>query len=137
MCYNITCKSPPMGTGGIEPPRQLPASSCQDYCVCQLHHAPISENSEGASLPAETPSKTSPLKRYHNLRDLSICKSIVDVANKNNKSLVKEIVMAVCPKGYSRDMVKFGRYGNYQKWHCNNCGYTTVKPRQRRPKGHR
>ena len=76
--YNIsTYKSPPMGTGGLEPPRQLPASSYQDYCGCQLHHVPISENSEGASLPAETPSKTPQLKRYHNLCSLSIGSSTI------------------------------------------------------------
>ncbi len=42
--------------------------------------------------------------------------------------------MAVCPKCYSREMIKFGKYGRLQKWHCQNCDYTTVKPRQRRPK---
>lgn len=63
MCYNTTYKSPPvviMTAGGLEPPRQLPASSCQDYCVCLLHHAVSSENQvEGKSLPAE-PSTKSP-----------------------------------------------------------------------------
>ena len=42
--------------------------------------------------------------------------------------------MAVCPMCYSRDMIKFGKYGKQQKWHCMSCGYTTVSPRQRRPK---
>ena len=67
LCYNIvkSYTSPPMvimTAGGFEPPRQLPASSCQDYCVCQLHHAVRSENLvEGDSLPAQ-PSTKSHLK---------------------------------------------------------------------------
>ena len=40
----------------------------------------------------------------------------------------------ICPKCFSRDMIKFGKYGERQKWHCLKCGYTTAKPRQRMPK---
>ena len=76
LCYNVsTYKSPPMGTGGLEPPRQLTANSFQSYRACLLHHAPTGENSEGESLSAETPSRIPQLKRYHNLRDLSIGKT--------------------------------------------------------------
>lgn len=42
--------------------------------------------------------------------------------------------MAVCPKCYSGEMIRFGKYEGQQKWHCLACGYTTVKPRKRRPK---
>jgi hypothetical protein len=55
MCYNITrsYKSPPMvkmTAGGLEPPRQLSASSAQSYCVCLLHHAVLKS---GGSAPAK------------------------------------------------------------------------------------
>ncbi len=54
-CYNtITYKSPPMGTGGFEPPRQL-ASGCQDRHVCQFHHTPISENRGAAPAKLHAP----------------------------------------------------------------------------------
>ena len=81
MCYNNTYKSPPMvkmTAGGLEPPRQLPASSCQDYCVCQLHHAVRSENLEGGSLPAETPSKLPNDKGTPKRGRLSRSKTIID-----------------------------------------------------------
>lgn len=71
-CYNSI-----MTAGGLEPPRQLSASSCQDYCGCQLHHAVYSENQEGGSLPTQTPSEFPLLKSYHNLWFLSIGKPIV------------------------------------------------------------
>jgi len=41
----------------------------------------------------------------------------------------------ICPKCLSRDMIRFGKYDKRQKWHCLKCGYTTVSPRQRMPKG--
>ena len=65
-----------MTAGGFEPPRQLPASSCQDYCGCQLHHA-VAESGEG-DLAKDCPSPKPPqLKRYHKLRSLSIVKTII------------------------------------------------------------
>lgn len=45
--------------------------------------------------------------------------------------------MAVCPKCYSRKVITFGKYGNKQKWRCLKCGYTTIHPRQRVPKGYK
>lgn len=81
LCYNIVklYTSPPMvimTAGGLEPPRQLPASSCQDYCGCQLHHA-VAESGEG-DLAKDCPSPKLPqLKRYHNLRGLSIANSTI------------------------------------------------------------
>lgn len=44
--------------------------------------------------------------------------------------------MPVCPKCYSREMIKFGKYKRRQKWHCLKCHYTTTKPRQRKPSGY-
>ncbi len=41
--------------------------------------------------------------------------------------------MPVCSECLSRDMVRFGRYNNQQKWHCNNCGLTTIRPLTRMP----
>lgn len=138
MCYNIfTYKSSPMvimGMGGFEPPRQFPASRPQIYCACQLHHIPVIENhGEGNSLPAN-PSPNSHLKDIPKHGHLSIGKTIVNVTNIDDKPITKETHMAVCPKCYSRDMIRFGMYGNKQKWHCMSCGYTTISPRQRRPK---
>lgn len=136
-CYNIsTYKSPPVGTGGLEPPRQLPASSYQDYCVCQLHHVPISENAEGASLPDETPSKNPQLKRYHNLCDLSIDKTTHLYLNTGIKSKLGGAMMAVCPHCYSREMIRHGKYKRKQRWLCLKCKRTTLQPRQRVPKGY-
>lgn len=94
MCYNtITYKSPPvviMTAGGLEPPRQLPASSCQDYCVCLLHHA-VTESREGY-LAKDCPSPKPPqLKRYHKLRGLSIVKTIVRVSNIVDKPEIKGV----------------------------------------------
>jgi len=40
----------------------------------------------------------------------------------------------ICPKCLTRGMIRFGLYGNQQKWRCLKCGYTTVHPRQRMPK---
>ena len=73
MCYNITYKSPPMvmmTAGGLEPPRQLPASRTQIYCACQLHHA-VAESGED-ELAKDFSSPPSPqLKGYYNLAILS------------------------------------------------------------------
>ena len=78
LCYNaFTYKSPPvviMTAGGLEPPRQFPASSCQDYCVCQLHHAVVENIGEGKSLPAD-PSPKSHLKNIPKHGHLSIGKT--------------------------------------------------------------
>ena len=41
--------------------------------------------------------------------------------------------MPVCPECHSRDLVRFGLYNNQQKWHCNNCGLTTIRPLTRMP----
>lgn len=41
--------------------------------------------------------------------------------------------MPVCPECLSRDMVKFGKYSHQQKWHCNHCGLTTIRPFLRMP----
>ena len=70
-----------MTAGGFEPPRQLPASSCQDYCGCLLHHAAKIENQGEGSLP-DRPSPKSPyIRQYHNLCYLSIGKTIIDAHN--------------------------------------------------------
>jgi hypothetical protein len=55
LCYNIMY----MTAGGLEPPRQLPASSFQSYRACLLHHA-VSESGEGG-LAKDCPSPKLPL----------------------------------------------------------------------------
>jgi transposase-like protein len=42
--------------------------------------------------------------------------------------------MPVCRNCYSRDLIKFGKYNNLQKWHCENCGLTSVYVMQRKLK---
>ena len=42
--------------------------------------------------------------------------------------------MPVCPQCFSRDMIKFGKFGGQQKWHCQLCELTTIHPRMRQPK---
>ena len=84
-CYNVTTyKSPPaviMTAEGLEPSRQLTASSCQDYCGCQLHHAVRSESGEG-DLAKDCPSPKLPqLERYHTLCSLTMHKTIIDTRN--------------------------------------------------------
>ena len=51
-CYNSI-----VGTGGLEPPRQMTASSCQDYRACQLHHAPTSSENQGEGSLPDYPSR--------------------------------------------------------------------------------
>jgi len=41
--------------------------------------------------------------------------------------------MPICPECYSRDLVKFGKYRGKQKWHCWNCGLTTIYVLRRMP----
>lgn len=41
--------------------------------------------------------------------------------------------MPICPECLSRDMVRWGLYGRQQKWHCNECGLTTIYPLARMP----
>ncbi len=101
VCYNISRSyvSPPvviMTAGGFEPPRQLTASSCQDYCVCQLHHA-VAEIGEG-DLAKDCPSPKSPqLQNYHTLQDLSISKPIVIVAKYKDKPISKGVCYGCMP----------------------------------------
>ena len=42
--------------------------------------------------------------------------------------------MAICTECLSRDTVRWGYYAGEQKWHCNNCGLTTIRPLKRMPK---
>ena len=39
----------------------------------------------------------------------------------------------ICPDCLSRNLIKFGKYNNQQKWHCESCGLTTIYPRKRMP----
>ena len=41
--------------------------------------------------------------------------------------------MPICPECLSRDMVRWGIYNRHQKWHCNKCGLTTIRPLTRMP----
>ena len=36
--------------------------------------------------------------------------------------------LPTCPECQSVDLVKFGRYNDSQKYHCNDCGLTTIYP---------
>lgn len=45
----------------------------------------------------------------------------------------KGLVVPVCPECYSRDLVRFGKYQGKQKWHCWNCGLTTIHVLRRMP----
>jgi ribosomal protein S27AE len=133
MCYNMsTSYTPPMGTGGLEPPRQLTANSSQSYRACLLHHVPAENQGEG-SLP-DRPSPESP-----NINDTPVCPSLstVNSLNINNNDKINcqgRGKMPICPECFSREMVKFGKYGSQQRWQCTKCGYTTVYPRYRMPK---
>lgn len=135
MTYLQPCYNTIVGLGGFEPPRQMSASSFQSYRACQLHHSPNFENLDGESQPATTPSESPCFKDIPKHGHLSIGKPIVNIARVDNKPIITEGTMAVCPKCYSRDMIRWGKYGRLQKWHCQTCGYTTVNPRQRKPKG--
>ena len=50
--------------------------------------------------------------------------------------------MPVCPQCYSRNLRKFGKYPYWsetsgkQKYHCKDCGFTTVHALSRKPKFH-
>lgn len=72
VCYNIVTSytSPPMGTGGFEPARQSSASSSQSYCVCLLHHVPVTGIGEGVKLLG-TPSPKSYYLAYSRQGGLS------------------------------------------------------------------
>ena len=39
----------------------------------------------------------------------------------------------ICPDCLSRNLIKFGKYNNQQKYHCEDCGLTTIYPRKRMP----
>ncbi len=41
--------------------------------------------------------------------------------------------MPICPECLSRDMVKFGKYEEQQRWRCKKCRLTTLYPRYRMP----
>ena len=41
--------------------------------------------------------------------------------------------MPFCNECYSRDLVRYGEYDGKQKWHCNNCGLTSIFIRLRKP----
>jgi len=77
-----------------------------------------------------------PLNIGYNLSPhLSNHKTTVDVSIIDDKSIFKGGHVAVCPKCFTRGMIKFGSYGSHQRWRCSHCGYTTISPRQRVPKG--
>ena len=42
--------------------------------------------------------------------------------------------MPICQECLSRDLIKFGKYNNQQKWHCLNCGLTSIIVRKRMPR---
>jgi len=139
MCYNtITYKSPPvviMTAGGLEPPRQL-ASGCQDRYVCQFHHAVSSENLEGESLPAETPSKSPCNKNTPDDGCLSrvICgeNDIDGIVNREIMEADMARLVKMCPSCRSRRMKKYDiyRYGGTSRtrYKCGNCGKLTIYP---------
>ena len=82
-CYNII-----VGTGGLEPPRQLSADSSQSYRGCLLHHVPSIENQGEGSLP-DRPSPESPyLKPYHIYGILSMGKPNKTVANTSHNPII-------------------------------------------------
>ena len=41
--------------------------------------------------------------------------------------------MPICSECLSRDLVKFCKFNNQQKWHCLNCGLTSIYVRKRMP----
>ena len=41
--------------------------------------------------------------------------------------------MPICQECLSRDLIKFGKYNNQQKWHCLNCGLTSISVLKRMP----
>jgi len=41
--------------------------------------------------------------------------------------------MPICPECHSRDLVRFGKYRGKQKWHCWDCGLTTIYVLRRMP----
>jgi Zn ribbon nucleic-acid-binding protein len=41
--------------------------------------------------------------------------------------------MPICSECLSRDLVKFGKYNNQQRWHCLKCGLTSIYVRKRMP----
>lgn len=135
MCYNIvTSFTSPLAVGRLELPRHK-ATESQARPVCQFQHT-ANENTGGGRDSPQPPSPDSHLKHTPKHGHLSISKTIDSVANIDDKPIIQEAQMAVCPKCYSREMIKFGKYGRKQKWHCLRCGYTTTRPRQRRPKGY-
>jgi transposase-like protein len=40
--------------------------------------------------------------------------------------------MPVCDDCGSRNLVKYGKYDNKQKWHCCDCGLTSIYARARK-----
>lgn len=42
--------------------------------------------------------------------------------------------MPICQDCLSRNLIKFGKYNSQQKWHCINCGLTSIYVRKRMPK---
>ena len=41
--------------------------------------------------------------------------------------------MPICSECLSRDLVRFGKYNNQQRWHCKECGLTSLYVRKRMP----
>ncbi len=136
MCYNTTYKSPPvMEQGRFELPRQL-ASKPQTCHVCQFHHCSELTAEGTRKTQGGHPSAAPQNKLYNFLTNLSIDKTTQNVLNNDNKNNTRSLVMAVCPFCYSREMIRHGKYKRKQRWLCLKCKRTTLKPRQRVPKGY-
>jgi|SRR3972149_3575781 len=49
---------------------------------------------------------------------------------------IKELEGQVCPRCFSRELIKSGSYKGGQRWKCLICNRTTTKPRHRMPKNY-
>jgi Zn ribbon nucleic-acid-binding protein len=41
--------------------------------------------------------------------------------------------MPICQECLSRDLIRFGKYNSQQRWHCLNCGLTSISALKRMP----
>ena len=140
MCYNTTYKLPPMvivALGGLEPPRQLPASRPQIYCACQLHHS-AEVIAEGTDYIQEGGLPSAILQNKHTPKH-GYLSSVICGNNDTDgiiNSEVSEADMArlvrICPSCRSRRMKKYDiyRYGGTSRtrYRCENCGKLTIYP---------
>ena len=138
MCYNniSTYKSPPVGTGGLEPPRQLTANSFQSYRACLLHHVPISENRGTA--PAKLLVPPNPLINNNipnvGYKSSAICgnNDIDGIINSGIKETDMARLVRMCPSCRSRRLKKYDiyRYGRTSRtrYRCESCGKLTIYP---------